>query len=718
METKIKYELNKDCWNEILDFLDINSLLNIELVNKKFEEQLVYYYLTKEKNISQNNNNNDKHLVTNYKQKFISKYFNYIVEYSLNDLEFFNDDEENKIENLLNKKVYQKIGQIFSRNLQYEILKIYKNKIFVLYKNNDFKYLEFNKEDENDYKISLINKINFDNNNILDFIYIPSLNLLFFVNNLNEFYYIILHNFQIIKYKYNIKFNDQIEKIYLIKNYIIFLDNKDIFHYLQKENIFNILNESNIQNNINNFEDNKDIDDNNNKDVIDENENNNNINNIENETEEKEEKEENKKDLTLIPSNFQKKYTKITKISQSENNLMFSDDTNTLYYISIKQVNPKVNEIQLQPVGLDKIKFNNIFLLNSSENFWFLLEKEVMPPLIEWKNNDIYKWFENLKLYDYLNIIKYEKITGKDILNGDKDFFVKCIGMEEDEIKKLMYEISKVKICSNKQCQLFGWGNNKNGQLGLMNLNANYCKFPTKINLPNLNENDSVEKIFTGNSYTILLSKLGKVFITGKYLIKEKIKFNNDNNSNNNNNQNQNKVENKKYKKNKKNHEKNKKNDIKENEEKKTLKNRWVDITKNVCYNEENKTFLKIKNIYCYDNNIIFFGFISTIIPFNAIIKKPKFKHLKKGTKFITSDKIIDNILEFQKKEINNYHIVYGDSLLKMLEATLPEFLESEVPYHKIEQIKLFNEIIWDRKKRFLKENFISDNINKELFPE
>ena len=717
METKINYELNKDCWNEILDFLDINSLLNIELVNKKFEEQLVYYYLTKEKNISQNNNN-DKHLVINYKQKFISKYFNYIVEYSLNDLEFFNDDEENKIENLLNKKVYQKIGQIFSRNLQYEILKIYKNKIFVLYKNNDFKYLEFNKEDENDYKISLINKINFDNNNILDFIYIPSLNLLFFVNNLNEFYYIILHNFQIIKYKYNIKFNDQIEKIYLIKNYIIFLDNKDIFHYLQKENIFNILNESNIQNNINNFEDNKDIDDNNNKDVIEENENNNNINNIENETEEKEEKEENKKDLTLIPSNFQKKYTKITKISQSENNLMFSDDTNTLYYISIKQVNPKVNEIQLQPVGLDKIKFNNIFLLNSSENFWFLLEKEVMPPLIEWKNNDIYKWFENLKLYDYLNIIKYEKITGKDILNGDKDFFVKCIGMEEDEIKKLMYEISKVKISSNKQCQLFGWGNNKNGQLGLMNLNANYCKFPTKINLPNLNENDSVEKIFTGNSYTILLSKLGKVFITGKYLIKEKIKFNNDNNSNNNNNQNQNKVENKKYKKNKKNHEKNKKNDIKENEEKKTLKNRWVDITKNVCYNEENKTFLKIKNIYCYDNNIIFFGFISTIIPFNAIIKKPKFKHLKKGTKFITSDKIIDNILEFQKKEINNYHIVYGDSLLKMLEATLPEFLESEVPYHKIEQIKLFNEIIWDRKKRFLKENFISDNINKELFPE
>jgi hypothetical protein len=48
----------------------------------------------------------------------------------------------------------------------------------------------------------------------------------------------------------------------------------------------------------------------------------------------------------------------------------------------------------------------------------------------------------------------------------------------------------------------------------------------------------------------------------------------------------------------------------------------------------------------------------------------------------------------------------------------LPEFLESEVPYHKIEQIKLFNEIIWDRKKRFLKENFISDNINKELYPE
>ena len=377
-ETKINYELNKDCWHEILDFLDINSLLNIELINKKFEEQLMYYYLTKEKNYSQNNNN-DKQLVTNYKQKFISKYFNYIVEYSLNDLEFFNDDEENKVGNLLNKKVYKKIGQIFSRNLQYDILKVYKNKIFVLYKNNDFKYLEFNKDDENDYKISLINKINFDNHNILDFIYIPTLNLLFFVNKLNEFYYIILHNFQIIKYKYNIKFNDQIEKIYLIKNYIIFLDNKEIFHYLQKENIFNILNESN---NINNIEDSNDNYNNinNDKDIIEENKNN--INNIENENGENE-KEENKKDLILIPESFPKKYTKITKISQSENNLMFCDDSNILYYISIKQINPKVNEIQLQQVGLDKIKFNNIFSLNSSDNFWFLLEKEVMPPLIE-----------------------------------------------------------------------------------------------------------------------------------------------------------------------------------------------------------------------------------------------------------------------------------------------------------------------------------------------
>ena len=109
-----------------------------------------------------------------------------------------------------------------------------------------------------------------------------------------------------------------------------------------------------------------------------------------------------------------------------------------------------------------------------------------------------------------------------------------------------------------------------------------------------------------------------------------------------------------------------------------------------------------------------FLGYYSNKIPFSAILKKPKFKHLKKGGKFITSTKVIEHIQEFLNDKIDNYNIVYGDSLLKILESPLDEFIESEIPHHKIIQIKTKeNEIIWDRKKRYFKENFINYNLNK-----
>ena len=62
---------------------------------------------------------------------------------------------------------------------------------------------------------------------------------------------------------------------------------------------------------------------------------------------------------------------------------------------------------------------------------------------------------------------------------------------------------------------------------------------------------------------------------------------------------------------------------------------------------------------------------------------------------------------------MSSFKIIYGDSLLKMLETNLEDYLESEVPFHKIIQIKYNNEVIWDRKKRYFKENFIKENINK-----
>ena len=176
----------------------------------------------------------------------------------------------------------------------------------------------------------------------------------------------------------------------------------------------------------------------------------------------------------------------------------------------------------------------------------------------------------------------------------------------------------------------------------------------------------------------------------------------------------------KKVKKNDKNKEKNK---DKENLDNNYVENRWINISHNICYssynlykgskNKNENSYFKIKDIFCQDNNIFFIGFYSNTIPFYAIQRKPKFKHLKKGGKFITSDKVIEHIQEFSKDKLSTFKIIYGDSLLKMLETTLDAYLESEVPFHKIIQIKDNNEVIWDRKKRYFKEDFINININK-----
>ena len=66
------------------------------------------------------------------------------------------------------------------------------------------------------------------------------------------------------------------------------------------------------------------------------------------------------------------------------------------------------------------------------------------------------------------------------------------------------------------------------------------------------------------------------------------------------------------------------------------------------------------------------------------------------------------NSFPFEKlsKNKEKFYVVYEDAILKTLERPLMNYIISEVPYHKITQIKYFNEIIWDRNKRFYKHDY------------
>ena len=723
------YTSLNNCWDYVINYLDINSLFQLELTSKYFRNQIESFYETKEriKKINNENNTNKKNKKKkNFKHKFLSTYFNLMIQTSIENKEFCNVESQKENNNELismnlNKEIFPKTETTFFKNKnQIEQIYLNKNQFFILYSNNTFMIIEF------DIKLkSFKEQLNYDFKSIIikNFAYSELENTIFFLEENSQIIYLLNlnnSNYEILKYENpNFILEDNITNIYFLKDFILLLNDKDEFYYFSNENFF--------QKNINE-EDKKEI------------------KKKENEEEEIEENEEELEKKIEKPIKLEKKYKKIKYITSSLYNIILLNEENQLYSISIteyKNQNKKKNPIPNFKLLFEQ-KFNDFYTMNNSDNYFILLEKKKIPPFEEWKSEDISNWFQEMNLDEYLNIIKYKNITGRDIIKGGKEYLIDFMGVQEDHLNKINYEMSTIKNGTFKNMKLWGWGSNKNGQLGFVNY-INFSKNPILINLPNLIDDDTIEKIFCGKNFSVLLSKFGNIFITGNYFVKDKEKeknkkYNfNDNNNNNNNSNNNNKGKNDKGKKN--NKEKNKgkkhkkdfekeniKNEKKEDENQIINENRWVNISKDISYsyyninlndkkneNEENEnSYFQTKEIFLFENNIFFLGYYSNKIPFSAILKKPKFKHLKKGGKFITSTKVIEHIQEFLNDKIDNYNIVYGDSLLKILESPLDEFIESEIPHHKIIQIKTKeNEIIWDRKKRYFKENFINYNLNK-----
>ena len=694
------YKKLSNSWNIIYDFLDINSLIQFEMVSKYFKNQILSYYESKENASKPNNNNNNSDSNKNYKKNFLSKYFNLFVHIDVSDHKFgnLNSNTSKNEENYdFQKKSYPKTELNFFKNrIQIEQISIQEKKIFILYTNKIFSILEFDLLDTNkkfndifsyDFENDKINKFIFCDNNKEKFIF-------FIKENSTEFYYLNLNEKDIkiydLKKEFDIFKEDNliIKDIYTLNEFLLFFTNKDEF-ILIPNSLLKIFNNKN----------NKKL-------------------------EEEENKEDNKNEEKIIyPKKLENNYGSIKYIYSNNSNVILLNNEYQIYSIPMLDYKNYINQIPKFKLFSEQ-KFPNFYTMGGASNYFILLEKEGVKPLEKWNNQEIYKWFEEMELDDYLNIIKNQKINGKDIVQGGKDYLLDFMGVEEDDLKKLNYEMNLLKYDTSKDMKLWGWGNNKNGQLGLMN-NENFVKNPTPINLPNMLNDDTIEKIFCSKTYSILLTKFGNIFITGNYSIKEQInqdkKTKEKEKEKNKHHKDKHKEKQKKSDKNKEK-EKNKDNDTNINNN--LIENKWVNLSQNICYskynlykdsnkNKDKNSYFKIKDIFYQNNDIFFIGFYSNTTPFYAVQRKPKFKHLKKGGKFIMSSKVIEHIQEFLKDKIPTFKVVYGDSLLKLLETTLDDYLQSEIPYHKIIQIKDGNEVIWDRKKRYFKENFINININK-----
>ncbi len=714
------YQKISNSWNIILDFIDLNTIFQYELACKYFRERLLFYYESKQnllKRIASTNESNESNLseeekknkIIEFKSKFLSYYYNLFLNINISNIKFgFNEEpkekEKKEKDEIILKTGYNNIeSKILKNRIQIGQILFKENKFFILYNDNTFSIFNFDIKN-NTNKFHEIFKYDFNNIIINKFKYFEHLDetFIFFIEreNSTKFYYLNLNDEEKSMKMLDLKNDNEnfiemenisIKDIFFLNEFMLFLTNNDEF-LLFTHDMLKIFGKKNSDSE--NSENDEEQSDNEEK-------NNNQIN-----------------EAILYPQKLNNNYGTIKHIYSNNKNIILLNNEFQIYSIPQSDIKNYKNEIPKLKLFSEQ-KFPNFYTMNFSKNSFILLEKETIKPLKEWNTEEVYKWFEEMELDDYLNIIKNQKIAGKNIVKGGKKLFLDFMGLEEDHVNKLNYEIDALKYKNCKNMKLWVWGNNKNGQLGLLN-NQTFVKIPTRINLPNMIPDDTIEKIFCENNYSILLTKFGNIYITGNYTIKENKKQNEKNNNNN-------KVNNKKTKgKNKEKNKKNEKNKEKErhNEDENganVTDNKWINISQNICYNSYIKTvnndnknsYFKVKDIFCFNDNIYFIGFYSNKTPFFAVQRKPKFKHLKKGGKFISSDKVIEHIQKFLEDKICNFKIIYGDPLLKMLEVSLPDYLESEVPFHKIIQIKENNEVIWDRKKRYFKENFINNNINK-----
>ena len=73
--------------------------------------------------------------------------------------------------------------------------------------------------------------------------------------------------------------------------------------------------------------------------------------------------------------------------------------------------------------------------------------------------------------------------------------------------------------CSlNFNSKFYGYGNNKYGQLGLIDIK--YTKIPKKLEIPEKeikNNNDFVIKIICSNTISVLITYKGKIYVCGNF---------------------------------------------------------------------------------------------------------------------------------------------------------------------------------------------------------
>ena len=645
---------SQEIWFNIFSYLDLKSFLNLEKSSKYFRKTFLQYYSEtndkREETLNLQNKGTQKDIIPEnniskekisfptlfhkdikkYKKNNLGKYYNCFIQIPYYLAEFCGIYSNKSLTDLFEDNI------IKFNDLKSEVNENFSCTSFVNY-NDNYKFYDYKNLiviNNNKFMIFYNNTLNvyeINENNIFEKKYFQYFEekILFFDNIQNSIVLISncgkLLSMDINDYSTKIKkirfyVPEEIIQIFYISNHFIFLTKEDNFYCIEYESIY-----LNIKPD---------------EDLLPE-----HLQLLHEKFEDKE-----KSILKLFPNKIKKNYGQILDVKANNNNyLMFIDnnyDIFGLYNNEIKEIkeikenekkgkknNINQNQNKVIKSGLidnniiinkpneeiifykicKDVKFPHYYTMSFGDNHWLLLEQRYRLPLNEWTNEEVLNWFEKeLGFDDYLKVIKYQKVTGKNILEGDRKYFRDILGMSINKIKQLCNkEIKKVEEGSiNGDIKCFGYGSNKYGQLGLLDIK--YTKIPKKLEIPVneiKNNNDFIIKIICSNSISVLITKKGKIYICGKKKKKEK-----SNEIKKEELRDEKEKEKENQKKRKHNNNKKKKGDKKEKEKEKEKKeenedkNLWVEISYEIKRNFSNNFYVKIKDLCIKQNVIYIFG--------------------------------------------------------------------------------------------------------------
>ena len=631
------FKLSKESWYNIFSYIDLKSFLNLEKISKYFRKIFLDYYIDKntikQEIINYLNKKSKDEIAINLedlkenfsfpnlffkdikklKKNIIEKYCNFLIQIpyslaefcgiysnkSLTDL-FINDKiKVNDIKIEINESFSCTSIVNYNENYQfynYKNLIIINNLKFMFFYNNTLNVYEINNENIFEKKFCQLfgTKIIFFN--IIQ-------NSIYLIDEFGNLISMNINDFSTKIKKIRFYIPEKLSQIFYISNYFIFLTKSDNIFFIEYDSIFfNIKKDEDLP--------------------------------LEHKRILEKFPNEEKSILKLFPIQIKKNYEKIIEVKATNNNyLMFIDSNYDIFglnhneidslnekklkknksnknsYIENNIINPNTekekSELYFYKICKD-IKFRNYYTMAFGENHWILLEQNFRLPLNQWNNEEVIQGFEKeLCFDDYLKVIKYQNVTGKNIIEGDKKYFKDILGMSANKIKQLCNkEIKKVEDGSIiGESKFFGYGNNKYGQLGFTDIK--YTKIPKKMEIP-INEiknnNDFVNKIICANTLSILLTKKGKIYTCGNFNPKEKNSV----------------IKGEKEEKEieiEKNNNKKKKNRNKKGKENKggkkeeiQDKNLWVEISHEIKRNFSNNFYVRLNNLYIQNNIMYIFG--------------------------------------------------------------------------------------------------------------